>query len=118
MVTTTRGKSSKESYENWISDNDTLDTLWSVKNWRLFQQEAEKQKKLKNKQTKEKSLAVDTSTATSVFSLANDKFLAVENSVDTISDDLTTLKNRISAVESELLNKSNKLRKIKIIIRG
>ena len=78
----TRGRRPKDLYEDWA---DNLDTLWSIGSW--IQEEAEQQKN-KNKQ-KKKSSEINVSTISS--SVANDKFKAIGNSVDSIGDKIKIL---------------------------
>lgn len=110
MAVTTRSRRPKDLYEDWAS---SLDTLWSIQTWNNLQ-EAEQQQKIKNKQ-KKKSSEINIPITPSV--VHDDKFTAMGNSVDIAVDRITTLENRVSAVEAELQHKPKK-RKIKIKIRG
>lgn len=107
----TKSRRPKDLYEDWASD---LGTLWSIETWKNLQEV--EQQKIKNKQ-KKKSSEIDVSIIPSVVN--DDKFTAIGNSVevDIAVDRITTLENRVSAVEAELQHKPKK-RKIKIKIRG
>ena len=109
MAVTTRSRRPKDLYEDWAG---SLDTLWSIQTWNNLQEA--KQQKTKNKQ-KKKSSEINIPITPSV--VHDDKFTAMGNSVDIAVDRITTLENRISAVEAELHHKPKK-RKIKIKIRG
>ena len=109
MAVTTRSRRPKDLYEDWAG---SLDTLQSIQTWNNLQ-EAEQQK-IKNKQ-KKKSSEINIPITPSIVN--DDKFTAIGNSVDIAVDRITTLENRVSAVEAELQHKSKK-RKIKIKIRG